>query len=161
MSAVPPCVRAPSPLSSNSFVLSQPTTGPPPLVHNVLFASSANMRWCVPKHVLMCVSFPVDGSYIARCRPARGSGNSFADGCADPALQKSGLSLRRTVDVIHTRPRASNMGLCPLFLLVQIAVSPQYADGAPRLGPAAIGVFGDRKSKRLNSSHVSESRMPS
>src|SRR5438552_14325590 len=105
ISAVQPCERSSSPVSSNSFVLSQPTTGPPPLVHSVLFASSANIRWCVPKHVLMCVSLLVAGSYIARCRPARGSGNSFADGCVDPALQKSGLSLGRTADVIHTRPR--------------------------------------------------------
>src|SRR5947199_1894941 len=99
MRAVQPCDFTSSRVSSNSLVLSQPTTGPPPLVHNVLFASSANMRWWVPKHVLMCVSLPVDGSYIARCRPARGSGNSCADGCADPALQKSGLSLGRTADV--------------------------------------------------------------
>src|SRR4051794_38898517 len=144
MSAVQPWDFASSPVSSNIFVFSQPTTGPPPLVHSVLFASSANMRWCVLKHVLMWVSFFVLGSYIARCRPARGSGNSLADGWLDPALHTSGLSGPRTVDVIHTRPRSSSMGLWTLFLLVQIVSSPQYADGAPLLGPVAIGVFGSR-----------------
>src|SRR3982750_1268333 len=144
MSAVHPCAFSSSPVSSNSFVFSQPTTGPPPLVHSVLFASSANMRWCVLKHVPMCVSFFVFGSYIASCRPDFGSGNSFADGWLDPALHTSGLSGPRTVDVIHTRPCSSNIGLCTLFLLVQIVSSPQYADGAPALGPVAIGVFGSR-----------------
>src|SRR2546427_8918859 len=31
-------------------------------------SSSANIRWCVLKQVPMWVSFPVAGSYIARCR---------------------------------------------------------------------------------------------
>src|SRR5215216_33988 len=125
ISAVHPCDFSSSPVSSNSFVLSQPTTGPPPLVHSVLFASSANMRWCVLKHVEMCVSFFVAGSYMARWRPELGSGNTFADGCDEPVLQKSGLAGPRTADVIHTRPRSSSMGLCTLLRLVQIAVSPQ------------------------------------
>src|SRR5881275_1585030 len=90
--AVQPCDFSSSPVSSNSFVFSQPTTGPPPDVHSVRFASSANIRWWVLKQVLMCVSFPVFGSYMARCRPARFSGNSCADGWLDPALQKAGLS---------------------------------------------------------------------
>src|SRR3954470_15093031 len=104
MSAVQPCAFSSSPVSSNSFVFSQPTTGPPPLVHSVLFASSANIRWCVLKHVLMCVSFFVFGSYIASCRPERLRGNSMADGCVDPAWQYAGLWGGRTDDVIHTRP---------------------------------------------------------
>ena len=104
MSAVQPCDFSSSPVSSNSFVFSQPTTAPPPLVHSVRFASSANIRWCVPKHVLMCVSFFVFGSYIASWRPERLTGNSFADGCVDPALQNAGLSAGRIVDVIQTRP---------------------------------------------------------
>src|SRR4029453_7838049 len=87
MSAVQPCDFASSPVSSNILRFSQPTTCPPPLVHNVLFASSANIRWCVLKHVLMWVSFFVFGSYIARWRLERASGKSFADGCADPSLQ--------------------------------------------------------------------------
>src|SRR3954469_16942699 len=128
MSAVHPCDATSSPVSSNILVSSQPTTGPPPLVHSVLFASSANMRWRVLKHVPMCVSFPVFGSYIASCRPDRGSGNAFADGCDEPALQTSGLSGGLTVEVIHTRPRASIIGLCTLFLAFQIASSPQYGD---------------------------------
>src|SRR4030095_1505476 len=97
MSAVQPCDLASSCVSSNIFVFSHPTTAPPPLVHSVLFASSANIRWCVPKHVLMCVSFFVFGSYIASCRPERATGNNFADGWLDPALQKSGLSDGRMV----------------------------------------------------------------
>ena len=62
ISAVQPCDFTSSPVSSNIFVFSQPTTCPPPLVQSVLLASSANIRWCVPKHVLMCVSFFVFGS---------------------------------------------------------------------------------------------------
>jgi hypothetical protein len=38
-SAVHPCDFAASPVSSNSFVFSQPTTGPPPLVQSVSFSS--------------------------------------------------------------------------------------------------------------------------
>jgi hypothetical protein len=47
MSAVQPCDFSSSPVSSNIFVLSQPTTDPPPLVQSVRFASSANIKWCV------------------------------------------------------------------------------------------------------------------
>src|SRR5207253_587558 len=45
-SAVHPCDFSSSPVWSNIFVFSQPTTPPPPpvLVHSVLFASSANTR---------------------------------------------------------------------------------------------------------------------
>ena len=42
--AVHPCAFSSSPVSSKSFVFSQPMTGPPPLVHNVRFASSANIK---------------------------------------------------------------------------------------------------------------------
>src|SRR4051794_31266916 len=126
MSAVQPWDFASSPVSSNILVFSQPTTGPPPLVHSVLFASSANMGWWVLEHVPMSLSSPVFGSYIASWRPALASGNSLADGWFDSALHTSGLSGGRIVDVIHTRPRASIIGLCTLFLLVQIGSSPQY-----------------------------------
>src|SRR5215831_2422947 len=125
MSAVQPCACSSSPVRSKSFVFNHPMTGPPPLVHSVRFESSANIKWCVPKHVLMCVSFFVFGSYIASCRPERLSGKSFADGCVDPALQNAGLSGGRTDDVIHTRPVSSIIGLWTLFLLAQIASSPQ------------------------------------
>src|SRR4029079_10816728 len=138
--AVHPCDASSSPVSSNFFVSSQPTTGPPPLVHSVRCASSANMRWCVLRQVLMCVSFFVAGSYIASWRPERASGNSFADGCDEPALQTAGLSGPRTAEVIHTRPFSSIIGLWTFALLVHSTVSPQYADGAPVGGPAAIGV---------------------
>src|SRR5215467_534362 len=144
MSAVQPCDRSSSPVSSNSLVSSHPTTAPPPLVQSVRFASSANMRWFVPKQVLMCVSFFVFGSYIASWRPDRFNGKSFADGCVDPALQNAGLSAGRIVDVIQTRPFSSNIGLRTLFLLVQTVSVPQYADGAPVFGPVAGCVAGSR-----------------
>src|SRR5215213_5550370 len=128
-SAVQPCDRSSSPVSSYIFVFSHPTTGPPPLVHRVLFASSANIRWCVLKQVLMCVSFFVAGSYMASCRPERLTGVSFAEGWLDPCLQNAGLSDGRTTEVIQTRPRSSNIGLCTLLRLVQGASPPQYGDG--------------------------------
>src|SRR5436190_8216836 len=99
MSAVHPCEAFSSPVSSNFFVFNHPITGPPPLVHSVRFASSANIRWCVEKYVLMCVSFFVCGSYICRWRLALSSGNAFADGCVDPALQTAGFSNGATADV--------------------------------------------------------------
>ncbi len=68
----------------------------------------------------MCVSFFVCGSYICRWRLALLTGNTFADGCVDPALQRSGLSDGLTADVSHRRPFSSSIGLCTLFLLVQI-----------------------------------------
>jgi hypothetical protein len=34
------------------------------------------------------------------------------------------------VDVSQIRPFASSIGLCTLFLLVQIGSSPQYGDGS-------------------------------
>src|SRR2546425_741877 len=77
---------------------------PPPLVQSVWLASSANIRWCVLKHVPMCVSFFVVGSYTARCRPALAIGNSLAEGWLDPSLHTSGLSGGRTAEVIQTRP---------------------------------------------------------
>src|SRR6187549_843581 len=91
----------------------------------------------------MCVIFFVAGSYISNCRPLRCSGNAFADGCVEPSLQNAGLSGARTADVSHSRPFSSSIGLCTLFLLVQIASSPQYGDG---FGMAAGvgGVFGSR-----------------
>src|SRR6476646_1433538 len=119
ISAVQPCDFSSSCVSSNIFVLSQPTTFWPPLVHSVLFASSANIKWCVLKQVLTCVIVFVFGSYIARWRLELLSGVSLADGCDEPSRQKSGLAKGRTAEVIHTRPRSSNMGLWTLFLLVQ------------------------------------------
>src|SRR5689334_11307097 len=98
ISAVQPCDFSSSPVASNIFVFNQPTTCPPPLVQRVLFASSANIKWCVLKQVLMCVNLPFFGSYIASCRPERSIGVSFADGLSDPALQYAGLSGGRTAE---------------------------------------------------------------
>src|SRR5688572_29196019 len=143
-SAVQPCDFSSSPVWSNIFVFSQPTTGPPPLVQSVLLASSANIRWCVEKQVPTWVSFFVLGSYTARSRPERSTGNTFADGCDEPCLQTGGLSNGRTAAVSHTRPFSSSIGLWTFVLLVQIGSSPQYGDVAPGCVPAAIGVLGSR-----------------
>ena len=52
MNAVQPCDFSSSPVSSNILrVEPADDPPPPPLVHSVLFASSANIRWCVAKHV--------------------------------------------------------------------------------------------------------------
>jgi hypothetical protein len=37
--------------------------------------------------------------------------NSFAEGMSDPALQKAGLLGGRILDLNHTRPNSSNIGL--------------------------------------------------
>ena len=60
MNGVQPCARSSSPVSSNTLRLNQPMTWLPasPLVHSVLFASSAKTRWCVWKHVLISVNLP-------------------------------------------------------------------------------------------------------
>src|SRR5688572_12952897 len=61
INGVHPCEAASSPVASYFLVSNHPITSPPPLVHNVLFSSSANIRWCVLKHVLICVYFFVSG----------------------------------------------------------------------------------------------------
>src|SRR5262245_49603500 len=144
MSGVHPCDRTSSPVSSNILVLSQPTTWPPPLVHSVRLASSANIRWWVEKQVPMWVSFFVAGSYMASWRPDRASGNSFAEGWFDPSLHTSGLSGGRTAEVIHTRPFSSNIGLWTLLRLVQAISSPRYVEGCAIFGAAAGSVPGSR-----------------
>ena len=68
MNGVQPCDFASSPVSSNIFALSQPTTplcGPPALVHSVLLASSRELQMVgreagVDQRELL----PVFGSYI-------------------------------------------------------------------------------------------------
>src|SRR5438552_5654727 len=120
-----------SPVSSNIFRSSQPTTplpGPPALVHSVLLASSAKTRWWVGKHVLISVIFPVFGSYMERWRLDCSTGNSFADGCSEPFLQKSGFAGAPTREVNQTRPVSPNIGLCMLGGLSQIRSLPQCAD---------------------------------
>src|SRR5687767_11717882 len=128
ISAVHPCARSSSPVWSQSFVFNHPITGPPPLVHSVRLASSANIRWCVPKQVEMCFISFVFGSYTATWRPEVLSGNRRADGWLDPALQKSGFAGPRTLEVIQTRPVSSNIGLCTFALLVQIGSVSQYGE---------------------------------
>src|SRR5688572_18235926 len=144
ISGVQPCAFSSSPVSSHNFVFNQPITGPPPLVHRVLLASSANIRWCVPKQVEMCFISLVFGSYIARWRFELLSGKSLAEGWLDPALQKSGLAGPRTLDVIQTRPFSSSIGLCTVALLVQIGSVPQYGEGPATCGGDAGGMFGSR-----------------
>src|SRR2546430_5150157 len=82
------------------------------------------------KQVLIRVNLPDCGSYIERCRLARSSGNSCADGCDEPLRQKSGFCGGRTRAVYQTRPRSSSIGLCVLVWLSQIGFAPQYGDGA-------------------------------
>src|SRR5688572_4564615 len=94
MNGVQPCARSSSPVSSKTLRSSQPTTPTPPpplLVHSVLLASSAKIRWCVGKQVLINVHLFAAGSYIERWRPALSIGNTFADGWLEPFLQKAGL----------------------------------------------------------------------
>jgi len=90
MNGVQPCDLTSSPVSSKVFRFSQPTApGPvtPLLAHSVWFASSAKIRWCVGKQVLMSVNLPLAGSYMERCRLALSSGNTLADGWSPPFLQ--------------------------------------------------------------------------
>src|SRR6266851_3977819 len=141
-----PCDFSSSPVSSNILRLSHPMTGvcgPPALVHSVLLPSSAKIRWCVGKQVLIKVNVPVAGSYIDRWRLASSSGNTFADGWSDPFLQKSGLAGGRTRAVIQILPFSSIIGLCVLVWLSQMGASPQYGDGAIGLS-FEDGVFGSR-----------------
>src|ERR1700681_4470723 len=90
----------------------------------------------------MSVNCFVLGSYIASWRPLRLTGNSFADSRPDPSLQYAGFSGGRMTGVNQTRPFSSNMGLCMLAWLSQIASSPQYGDGF--MGGGGAGVFGSR-----------------
>src|SRR3989440_1041443 len=92
----------------------------------------------------MSVTCLVFGSYTASCRPLVFSGNKTADGWLEPSLQNTGLSLGRILEVIHTRPFSSNIGLWTLAWLCQIASSPQYGEGAAMLSSALDGVFGSR-----------------
>src|SRR5688572_9491966 len=144
ISAVHPCAFSSSPVSSHSLVFNHPITGPPPLVQRVLLASSANIRWCVPKQVETCFISLVLGSYTATWRLELLSGKSFAERWVDPALQKSGLFGPRTFDVIHTRPVSSNIGLCTFARLVQIGSVPQYGDGPATCGGDEGGMFWSR-----------------
>src|ERR1700722_3830403 len=98
------CDAAASPVASNFFVSSQPTTSPPPLVQSVWLSSLANCRWCVPKQVSMKVYLPVLGSYTANWRSDRSVGNSLAEARLEPFLQKAGLFGARMRAVYQTRP---------------------------------------------------------
>src|SRR5262245_37812547 len=91
----------------------------------------------------MCVRCLVFGSYTARCLLAWAMGNNFAEGWLDPSLQMSGLAGGRTAEVIQTLPFSSNIGLCTLFLLVQMTSSRQYGEGCGIAGGVG-GVLGSR-----------------
>src|SRR5205807_5873319 len=80
----------------------------------------------------------------ASCRPLFLSGNRTAEGCLDPSLQKGGSSAGRILDVNHTRPFSSNIGLWTLAWLCQMGSSPQYGEGAASWSSALEGVFGSR-----------------
>ena len=56
------------------------------------------------------------------------------------------------------RWHAALLFVSPLFLITALVAGIYVADG---LGGLAGALISDRKSTRLNSSHVSESRMPS
>ena len=92
----------------------------------------------------MSVTCLVFGSYTASCRPLVFSGNKTADGWLEPSLQNTGLSLGRILEVIHTRPFSSNIGLWTLAWLCQIASCSQNGEGATTLSSALDGVFGSR-----------------
>src|SRR5579872_1458475 len=104
---VQPCDFCSSPVARNILVLSQPTTplcGGPAEVHRVLLASCPKYRWWVEKQVLMLVHFLVFGSKTASWRCDSACGATLADGCEEPALQKSGLAAGRKRVVTHSRP---------------------------------------------------------
>src|SRR5262245_59612373 len=88
--------------------------------------------------------FMVFGSSTEMWRLVRSSGNTFADGCSEPFLQKSGLSGLRTVAANHTRPSRPNMPLWLLALESQIFWSPQYGEGCVRCFAGASGVSTSR-----------------
>src|ERR1700675_1511758 len=92
----------------------------------------------------MSVTCFVFGSYTASCRPLVLRGNKTAEGWLEPSLQNAGFSLGRILEVIQTRPCASNIGLWTLAWLCQMASSPQYGEGATILSSALDGVFESR-----------------
>src|SRR3989442_9701019 len=92
----------------------------------------------------MSVKRFVFGSYTASCRPLVLRGNKTAEGWLEPSLQNAGFSFGRILEVIQTRPCASNIGLWTLAWLCQMASSPQYGEGATTLSSALDGVFGSR-----------------
>src|SRR6266576_7188691 len=92
----------------------------------------------------MSVTCFVFGSYTASCRPLVLRGNRTAEAWLEPSLQNAGFSPGRILEVNHTRPFSSNIGLCTLARLCQIGSSPQYGEGATTLSSALDGVFGSR-----------------
>src|SRR5687768_18378636 len=63
--------------------------------------------------------------FSSRRRHTRCSRDWSSDVCSSDL----GLFGPRTLDVIHTRPVSSNIGLCTFALLFQIGSVPQYGDG--------------------------------
>src|SRR3989441_13296729 len=146
-----PCALAASPVSSHTLVLTQPATGPLPDSHSVSSASYANWGWWVPKQVSMKLYFIVFGSSIDTWRPERSSGNTLAEGCSEPFLQKAGFSMPRTAAANHTRPFLSNMPLWLLARWLQIFAPPQYAEGSIGFAAAEAWKGGPNDSGALGS----------
>src|SRR5688572_23725973 len=125
MRGAQPCDFCTSLVSSQIFVFTQPTTPPEP-DQIVLSASCAKFRWNVPKQVSTSSNFFVLGSKTVYCRPLLLIGNSLAEGCVEPSLQKSGFAAGgRIRDVLHIRPFWSIVLLCVMLRLLQYSSSPQ------------------------------------
>src|SRR4051812_23558874 len=119
-----------------------PTT--PGLVHSVLLASRAKLRWCVGKQVRTSFHWLLAGSYMPRWRLAPPfSGNALAAGCSEPALQKSGFGSGEMREVNQVRPFSSIIGLWFSVLLSQMGCGPHTADG-PNGAFFVDGVAGSR-----------------
>src|SRR5580658_8464783 len=102
------------------------------------------------KHVSTRVNFCVFGSKIENWRCDVASGNSFAEGLSDPALQNAGFDSGRRRAEYQTRPSASNIGLWTIAWLSQISSSPQYGDGAScEYSSFELEVFGSMTGSRI------------
>src|SRR5580765_5500199 len=83
MNGVQPCAFSSSPVSSNIFVLTQPSTSapaPPGLAQSVRLASKPNCTWWVGKQVLTVPNFLLSGSYMMTWRFEALIGYAFAEG---------------------------------------------------------------------------------
>jgi len=108
----------------------------------------------------MKLYFIVFGSSIDTWRPERSSGNTLAEGCSEPFLQKAGFSMPRTAAANHTRPFLSNMPLWLLARWLQIFSSPSTPRAAsasrrPRHGREARTIRGTRiRDRHLEERHL-------
>src|ERR1700691_3768319 len=94
--------------------------------------------------VTLCL---VAGSYMDNWRPELARGVSFAETRSEPALQNAGSTLPgRIRAVYHRRPLPSNIGLCTVVWLSQMASSSQNVEGCNGFGCPGVlasryGVF--------------------